>query len=315
MIKGTLGVNANDSSLAANWGLAPSEFIKGIGSAIINAINKGILAAKDLVNRMAQGAAALVESIKKGTFLSLIKSWIKDNPVQATVVAVGLLVIGGIVVGAIGTGVAAIASAIAGAGFATKAAILAVAIPFCVQGAQKIINFDWQKTDNTIEAELRAKLSSLYAVAGEAIGRSLAGLVIGKGKQPPVQINMRATATFFLILEEQGKTEIQEEVLQALAELAWAAARFVGNVVAAKSYMWIRKAIRENVRTGIKSIDDVIASWGTVENRSWSISANVIQKGIEAVQAENEDAGQFLENFVEGFGEGLNEFLIMEYSR
>jgi hypothetical protein len=309
----SLGINLSDSSLGISFGMKPGKFISGIGDAIVSSINKGVLAVKDLIARMGQGLGAIVESIKKGNFFDLIKNLIKENPVAATAGATAIVLIGGVAVAAVGSGVATVAGAIAGAGFFTKAAILA-AVPGAIQAAQQIDNFDWLKTDAAIEAELRNQLTNLYSVAGEAVGRSLAGLLIGRGQRAAVQINMKATATFFLILEEQNKTELQEEVLQALASLAWAGARFIRQVALAKSYIQARKWARQNVRTGIASIDKTITGWGLEENKSWSI-ASAREKVIEAIQEENEALGNFLESFLEGFGEGLSEFLVMEYSR
>jgi hypothetical protein len=310
----SLGITLNDSSLGISFGMKADKFISEIGSKIISGINQGILAVKDLIARMGQGLGAIIESIKKGNFFDLLKDLFKENPGAAVAGATAVILIGGAAVAAVSTGVAAIAGAIAGAGFLTKAAILAVVVPSAIQAAQRIDNFDWQKSDAAIEAELQSQLINLYSVAGEAVGRSLAGLIVGRGQRAAVQINMKATATFFLILEEQNKTELQEEVLQALVSLAWAGARFIGQVALAKSYIQVRKWARQNVRTGIASIDKAIASWGLEENKSWSI-ASAREKAIEAVQEQNQALGNFLESFVEGFGEGLSEFLVMEYSR
>lgn len=312
-----MGVYADDSSLAFTWGIAPGKWLDEVGGKVLEWISRGLIEAKKLVKNMINGAKAIGESIIKGNFLDILKNVIKEEPGAAVAGAVAVVLIAGVAVGVVAAGVGAVAGLIASAGVGgavTTGAVMAFLAPKAVQLAQTIYNFDFAKSDNALMQEVESAFGSLANIAGESTGKALAGLLIGKGKQPQLQINMRATATLWLILEEQGKTEIHEEMLEALASLGWAMIRYARQVALTMGYIQVRKWARQNLRTGIGWLDKNIEQWGLAEGQSWKISQKV-ETFVEQVQETDKALGNFLEGFLEGFGEGITEFLVLEYAR
>ncbi|WP_293309024.1 hypothetical protein, partial [Microcoleus sp. PH2017_10_PVI_O_A] len=97
---------------------------------------------------------------------------------------------------------------------------------------------------------------------------------------------------------------------EELSQLANTFIRYARNLAAKLGYMEIRKWARNNIRTGISSIDNAIANWGLQEGQSWTIAQQVENK-IESITEENPSLGNFLEGFVEGFGDGFSDFIVM----
>ena len=306
-------VTTNSSSLAVTWGEDFDDFFDSLAGQLKSWLARGWIKAKELAAKMRDGAIAVIESIKQGTFIDLVKGMLKSNPGAVVAGAVAIVLIAGVVIGAVAAGIAAIAGFLGTIGLGGVAVGLAC-LPFALQLGQKFVNFDWQKTDGALLDELKAAYVNLAGKVGESLGRALAGLLIGRGKRVPLQINVKSTATLFLILEEQGKTDIQEEVLEALVGLAWAAMRYAGQIAFVAGYINFRKWARDNVRTGIPWMDNMIKDWGLQENRSWSI-AKWVNEGVDEVQKADAALGNFLEEFLQGFGEGLSDFILMEYSR
>ena len=74
--------------------------------------------------------------------------------------------------------------------------------------------------------------------------------------------------------------------------------------------MNLRKYARENIKTGIKAIDEKIANWGLQEGQSFVINQKIDDK-LEKITESNPDLGNFLEGFKEGALDGFNEFVVM----
>lgn len=57
-------------------------------------------------------------------------------------------------------------------------------------------------------------------------------------------------------------------------------------------------------------IDEKIKNWGVQEGQTWSIAQKVDGK-IEKIKEEDKALGDVLEWFVEGFGDGLSDFILL----
>ncbi|MCC3464370.1 MAG: hypothetical protein JGK33_33105, partial [Microcoleus sp. PH2017_11_PCY_U_A] len=170
-----------------------------------------------------------------------------------------------------------------------------------------LYNLDWAQSDAAIVAELESMYNSFLNTVGESTGRMLAGFMLGGGKSnPKMNINITASAALCIRAQQEGSDITEEE----LSQLANTFIRYARNLAAKLGYMEIRKWARNNVRTGLSSIDTAIANWGLQEGQSWTIAQQVENK-IETITEENPSLGNFLEGFVEGFGDGFSDFIVM----
>jgi hypothetical protein len=259
---------------------------------------------------MVNGAKELFGAIARGDW-NIFKNWLKEDPIAVGAGAVAVVLIGGVVVGAVAGGVAAIATAIAGAG-TVGGITLAGIMPGLVQGAvsagEVIYNFDFNKSDDQLLKELNQGFINFAGVAGESLGRSLANLIIGGDKLPKLRIDRNAMRTLFLALEDESETG--EEILQELSTIGWAIFKLARQALFSIGFMNFRKWAKQNVKTGIPWIDKAIASWGTGKPL---IISEKINEFYEAVEENNAALGNFLENFGEGFGGGTKEAVIRRF--
>ncbi|MEG4581809.1 hypothetical protein QUA71_19660 [Microcoleus sp. MON1_C5] len=166
------------------------------------------------------------------------------------------------------------------------------------------------QSDNAILTELKAVHSSFMNTFGESVGRLLIGMFLGGGKSnPKLKINITGAAAVAIQAEQDTGNNITEEIIDELSNLANAFIRYARNLAFKIGYMNLRKFARENIRTGIKSIDEKIANWGLQEGQSFVINQKIDDK-IEKITETNEDLGNFLEGFKEGALDGFNEFVV-----
>jgi len=179
-----------------------------------------------------------------------------------------------------------------------------------VSTGNTVYNLDWAKSDKAILAELEGAYLGFLNNVGESTGRMLAGLLLGGGKKNP-KLNISITATAALIITaRQDGSNIEEELIEELSQLANVFMRYAATLAGKLGYMNLRKYARENVRTGIKAIDEKIKNWGVQEGQTWSIAQKVDGK-IEKIKEEDKALGDVLEWFVEGFGDGLSDFILL----
>jgi len=86
--------------------------------------------------------------------------------------------------------------------------------------------------------------------------------------------------------------------------------RYAASLAGKMGYLELRKYARNNVRTGIKMIDEKITNWGLQEGQTFQI-AQKLENKLDKVEEENKPLGSFLKTFVDGFGENLSEFILL----
>ncbi|MEG4047815.1 hypothetical protein [Microcoleus sp. Pol17_C1] len=304
------GITLNNTSLAVKLGLPLGNFFSDIGSSMKAWLDKGLINLKNLAKNMIEGAKELGAAILRGDW-NLFKSWLKEDPIAVAAGVGAVILIGGVVVGGVVAGISAIASAI-GVGGLTLAAVGSSVLGAAVSFGSQIYDFDFNKTDAAILAEINAAFGGLAGVAGEALGRSLAGFIVNRKETPKLRINIRATATMFLELDDNGDNEIAEEILEELSGLGWAFYRFAKRALFSMGYINFRQWVKRELKSGIPWVDKMIASWGEQGGKPWVIRQQVDQL-VETIQEDNAALGNFLEGTIEGFGEGFSEFLVFEY--
>ena len=304
------GVTAENSSLAISLGLKLGNWFQGIGSQIGSILSRGLLNVKNLLENMVNGAKELFGAIARGDW-NIFKNWLKEDPIATAAGAVAVVLIGGVVVGAVSAGVAALAAAVTGAG-AVGGITLAGIMPGLVQGAvsagEVIYNFDFNKSDDQLLKELNQGFINFAGVAGESLGRSLANFIVGADKLPKLKVDRNAMRTLFLVLEDESDTG--EEILEELSTIGWAIFKLARQALFSIGFMNFRKWAKQNVKSGIPWIDKAIASWGTGKPL---IISEKVNEFYEAVEKDNAALGNFLENLGEGFGEGTKEAVIRRF--
>lgn len=304
------GVTAENSSLAISLGLKLGNWFQGIGSQIGGILSRGLLNVKNLLGNMVNGAKELFSAIGRGDW-NIFKNWLKEDPIATAAGAVAVVLIGGVVVGAVAGGVAAIAAAVTGAG-AIGGITLAGIMPGLVQGAvsagEVVYSFDFNKSDDQLLKELNQGFINFAGVAGESLGRSLANFIIGADKLPKLRVDRNAMRTLFLVLEDESDTG--EEILEELSTIGWAIFKLARQALFSIGFMNFRKWAKQNVKTGIPWVDKAIASWGTGKPL---VISDKVEEFYEAIEENNAALGNFLQNFGEGFGEGTKEAVIRRF--
>lgn len=304
------GVTAENSSLAISLCLKLGNWFQGIGSQIGNILSRGLLNVKNLLGNMVNGAKELFGAIARGDW-NIFKNWLKEDPIAVTAGAVAVVLIGGLVVGAVAGGVAAIATAVAGAG-TIGGITLAGIMPSLVQGAvsasETIYNFDFNKSDDQLLKELNQGFINFAGVAGESLGRSLANFIIGADKLPKLRLDRNAMRTMFLVLEDESETG--EEILQELSTIGWAIFKLARQALFTAGFINFRKWAKANIRSGIPWVDKAIESWGTGKPL---IISEKVNEFVQTFEKDNAALGNFLENILEGFGSGTKEAVIRRF--
>ena len=171
-----------------------------------------------------------------------------------------------------------------------------------------------KETDEQIEQQIQGSISSMYATSGETLGMGLASFVSGGVFQiPRVKINMTKVSILWRALNEEARIQLLLQI-KNLGRTAF----FTGlRMMAKKIYRTPVKMLKQLAKTnpnhpliklipgGAKSVEQ----WGA-GGEPWSLSLYV-QNKIDQLQANplTKNIGVFAENFVEGFGEGIQEFL------
>jgi hypothetical protein len=191
-----------------------------------------------------------------------------------------------------------------------------------VTAGQTIMNFDFNMTDAAIDDMAKRGRDALYGVVGGALGTSLGWLACGAVPGAMIAaINPGVGAAIWgKKNKDTGKwedgeftEEMKEEILQAMAMMAYGAWRLTMRTVVGDAFKSLRRWIKEGDnpvsgtiknylvgRMGQEAFDD----WGIKQKQPWTISAK-IQEKIEAIP--DEQMKEFVEEFVEEFGESCLE--------
>lgn len=260
---------------------------------------------------------------KTKKLLNFFKQWFKDDPIGATAGGALVLVVGAIVVtkgaviGAIGSGglaaiakVGAIGSSVAAAaktaaafffknkffafiGSALFGGIISNSAQY-LSNVAFIYNFDWNISAESIRKAQEAAMFRVINQLGETAGMALGGLVCSA---LPGVANVEIDAAIMAKTWYLMNADVKEEILDSYADLIMAtknAARFMAFLETFKN---TRDFIRNNIKTGIASIDSNISQWG-VSGEPWILSEK-FEEAIESIP--NEKVREFTENVLDGF--------------
>lgn len=264
-----------------------SDLIKEVGSAIMGNF-KGLFGKikKDVSGRI--GSIVTVGKKILGTLTN-------------TAEGQGLALFGAISAAAIGGGVSL------GAGPEVVTGMLRL--------SQLAYAFNFNQSDDQIDKQIESSITALYGTAGETLGSGLASFLSGGVfRIPRVQINLTKVSILWRALNEEAQTQMLQQ-LQNLARTAFfGGLQMLAKVFYRDSRKWLKALAKFNpdhpliklIPGGAKTLE----KWGEKGAPPWSM-ALYVQTKLEKLQQNplTKDIGVFLENFAEGFGESIQEFL------
>lgn len=317
MTNKTYGVTIEDSALAfSTAGVNPGKWLKDAASEVWGAIKRGVQSIVDFGKKIFEGGKELLGAIARGDW-AIFGQWMLSDPLGFLAGGAAVAVAGWFVGSATGlTALAAggISSMWAALGSIklcrTTGAMLPTLQQAIVGGTTTLMNIDWLQSDTAVLAELNSTYNSFLNTFGESTGRILAGFIIGGKKNPKIKINITGAAAVAIQAEQDTGDDITEEIIEELSNLANSFIRYATNLAGKLGYLQFRKWARQNVKTGIKWIDEKIANWGLQEGQSFTINGKLDEK-IEKITESNAALGNFLEGFKEGFFDGFNDFVLM----
>ena len=194
--------------------------------------------AKNLGNWWEQvrgGAVEVGKAIARQDW-QLFVDWFKEAPLIPKLAGTGAVLLtsaivllgGGAIVSAIGSGIGGVLSGLGVGGTLGAASVMPAVMTAAVQGVEWAWNVDWAESDNSIFKKCRQALESLYEPLGETLGRSAAVVIAGKfgSGVARVQINRRVCAAIWLL-----NPSLRERMLDALTDLV-SAVKAVGRRLA-----------------------------------------------------------------------------------
>jgi hypothetical protein len=321
MTQPTWGVTIENSALALSTrGVTPGSWLQNTLGTVWGVIRFGAKKVRELGQKMLQGGKELIAAIARGD-IGLFFDWLKNDPwgflAGGAALALGgwLLGAGGAISSAISVAAGGIKSLWAAVGSVRFGGIaLGAMLPTLQQailgGTQTVLNVDWLQSDNSIRQALQSQYNTFLNAVGEGTGRMLAGIVFGGAKSnPKLTINLTAAAALSIQAEQEG-TNIQEELIDALTDLANTFIGYAKMFLAKLGLLQFRQFARANIRTGIKTIDDKIANWGLIEGQSFVINQKIDEK-IDSITETNAPLGNLLSGFKDGLLGGFYDFIVI----
>jgi hypothetical protein len=315
-------INKNGLEAASEWA---SGIYSGVtGSELFGELRAGIGALDQAITGGRLGD--FIRNTKEGENpLGKALDWIKGGSTGAKITrslfvggAIAAVVAGGVVVGGLvaGSALAAIISlkglTIAGIAGAASVLIWPVAkniIRWGVSATQRIWNFNFNASDAALQRIQQQRIIALYGIAGGALGSGLGRLLCGAAGIGSIGVfNPRLAASIASIAGPEQMDEILDEMVLLLRSARDVA---IGGIIS-QGYQNIRSWIKAAARSprfvsSFPNASKLIAKWGEEGGSPWSfaIATENFVESIEDLRIQN-----FVEEFIEEFGEGCTESLL-----
>jgi hypothetical protein len=173
---------------------------------------------------------------------------------------------------------------------------------------------DLQTSDKEIMKQMEDAVNGLYNPAGEFLGRSMAGFLVGGlATKPKVEVNIKRTALAMYI-----RPEIAEDILDNVSQFAKTALDAVRKISIMYMLMKGREGIKSmwaemppGVRKQFPKLDEAIATWGDEDKEPWSFEKKV-NESIEKIDDKRlRDAAEgFLSGFWNQFRDGIEKVYV-----
>lgn len=212
--------------------------------------------------------------------------------------AVGLVAVGVIGIIAVGSWLLALPALLALGVIVSFVALFT----FAIAAIRYVMNFNFEISDQEIEAQIKESFNQYYGMLGETAGKALGYLVCGA---LPGSLMFAFNPTVAAVVFSQLGDEAQDEILGDLAALSMSVLGTIGNALALKGFKSARKWIKRpgtpihemiKKKMGKKRFEE----WGKTSGKNWTINGK-IEESVEAIKDPR------LRNFTEEFLEGLSE--------
>lgn len=303
-------------------GEADLDWLKSVSSKALEWMRN---AGKDILaylQKVKGGAIEVWNAISSGNW-GLFKSWWNGASVVekgAGVLLAGTIIyVGGSLLGGIARGIGVLLSRLTAAATGAAARLsprvqgflaggLAAAAPGLInhvtQGTEQLFNMDWAKSDESLTSEIKSAIDGLYTPLGQALGRSVASVIVGAtvGNVPKVRINVRQLAN--LIEIHDGNESVRNSLIDAVTNLWHAVKSAAKRMLMSQAYMSARKYVAK----GLGKEDD--PGWGKVSPSFSFVPGEKFEDVIKTV-VPNEKAAEAViagfETFFETIGDLVTE--------
>lgn len=180
-------------------------------------------------------------------------------------------------------------------------------IRWCTGGVVKLLNFNFQATDQELDNQVQSAQNSLWGIAGSSagslLGTALCGIIPGAAV---VRINPAKLAA----IAEVDK-ELYEEVMPQIKAMIMGTVNVAKTIGFTQIYKNVRKVIKSQssfIRQFSPSLANTVEKWGEKGSKPWTINSAVEEK-IETIS----DVGlkNFAENAWEEFVDSCTEALFV----
>lgn len=290
------------SKVTPSWFKLPSINIGEIADSIKKAVVKGIKG--ELIGSLVNYVKTLFGKVKSA-FGGQLKSIVK----------VGNKILGALDTTPEGQGLRLFGAV---SGILIGGATLAGAGPEMITGMlrsyQLLYSLNLKETDAQISQQIQGSITAFYSEAGQAFGTGLASFVTGGVFQlPRVQIDMTKISIIWRSLNEEAKSQMISQLKNLSRTAFFTGLRMAVKIFYRDTRKWLKNLAKKDPNHPfIKSIPGgakAVELWGS-GGEPWSLSL-FVQKKIQKIQEDKatKNLGFFLEQAVESFGEGLQEFL------
>ncbi|MCT7965169.1 hypothetical protein NG799_02325 [Laspinema sp. D1] len=341
-------INQNGLQSAGDWasglysGITGSEMFREFALGAKELLNRVVTDqqiagfARDFQERILENARELGESIQglapgrgkspqdeiqgKGWFGSAL-DWLKGESAGAKVTrgvliggAVCAVVVGGVATGAILAGKALVAllsfkGLAAMAGTALLWPVAKRIIRWGVSAFQRLWNFNFNASDADLKRIQEQRIVALYGVAGGALGSGLGRLMCGAAGVGSISVfNPRLAASIATMAGPDQMDEILDEMTLMLRSARDVAVSGIISQGYQNIRSWIKGAARSDYFTKVfPGSARIIDKWGKEGGSPWSF-AIATENFVESIK--DKRIQNFVEEFIEEFGEGCTESLL-----
>jgi hypothetical protein len=186
-----------------------------------------------------------------------------------------------------------------------------VAISFLPTLAEKVVqttetfwHFDWKISDKQLHEDMKSAVTNLYEPLGEALGRSLAAIVVGRGlggstSIPKVKINPTQIAN--LIELSGGSEQVRDMLIDAITEMWFAVKSAAQTILFKYIYLNGRKYVERKIGKEL----------GGSEDASSFVFAEKFEEKIKQLVPDEQVSEAVIQGF-EALFESLGELLTEE---
>jgi hypothetical protein len=260
------------------------------------------------------GSLTLTDFPGKKTLSAIYAALPGKGIVKAIVVGVG---IGAVIVAGITAGLVGIPALLAmGAAFLTLPLLLqvgilvgiAVILALVALAIRTLINFNFDVSDATIDAQIKSSFAQFYGSVGEFLGKSIGYAVCGA---LPGSLLFCVSPSVARVVFSDLSQEVRDELYEQLAAMGSAIFATVGRAFALMAFKSARKWIKKPgtlFHNAIKNAlgEERFKEWGDAKEKNWSI-AHQVEEQIEDI--ENPELQNFSEEAWQGLLEGCDEGL------